>query len=285
MHKLILKMFEFTRSCIKFLKVVIVFCILMLLFYWTQNLLGSHWGWLDFISPLLEFLVDIGEKISNGYIMLFHAVFEYKYAIAGFIFIIMYLLAHLMYKTTNLLEEFYCDSRRFVKKTNENRFNTSLQIKNTTEQLMITKFYVYATATIKPKFNNKNFNINLEEQKKEMARFITEKTGVFPQSHEGGFLYKYTSFDKIDKVIECLLKVVHAQTPLDYVIGIQIITGNSIKDMEQINTLKALDIKNKITSFADTNYRYTFNKGRKYKTTQVGVFQKNGKTFEVHEFY
>jgi len=258
---------------------------MMLTLFWIQNLLGSYWAWMDFIAPLLTFFVNIGERISSGSIMLFNAVFEYKYMIAALLFGVIFIILNLVRNFINDLEEWYCDGRRFVKKVQENQFNAKLEKTVTNEQLRIKRYYVYANASIKKKYYNKNFNINLEEQVKEMIKFISSKTAVFPLKFEEGYLYTFENFDDVDTVLDCLFKVVNAQTPLDYNICIQVISNTSGNEKEQIKTLKNLNIHNKIIFMANTKYRYGFNKKASYKTTQVGVFQNNGESFEVHEFY
>ena len=51
-----------------------------------------------------------------------------------------------------------------------------------------------------------------------------------------------------------------------------------------METLKSLKILNKIVSFADTAYRYSFNIDKGYAVSQLGLFQKEETTFEVHEY-
>lgn len=285
MHELVLKLFGFLRSCIQFFKVVIFFCLMMLTLYWIQNLLGSYWAWMDFIAPLLSFFVGIGEKISSDSLMLFDAVFEYKYAIAGLLFGVIFVLINLLRNFINTLEEWYLDGRRFVKKAQENQFNAKLEKNIVNEQTKIRRYYVYASAIIKKKYDNKNFNINLEQQIKEMIKFISSKTAVFPQKFEEGYLYTFENFEDVDTVLEVLFKVLSAQTPLDYNICVQVVSNASGKEKEQVKTLKNLQIHNKIIFMADTKYRYGFNKKQNCKTTQVGVFQNNGESFEVYEFF
>ena len=41
---------------------------------------------------------------------------------------------------------------------------------------------------------------------------------------------------------------------------------------------------NKITTMADTVYRYKYNSVCRYETTQVGLYQKEDINFEVYEF-
>lgn len=285
MHKLVLKFFGFLRSCTQFLKVVIFFCLMMLTLFWIQNLLGSYWAWMDFIAPLLNFFIGIGEKISSDSIMLFDAVFEYKYAIAALLFGVLVIIANLIKNFINSLEECYLDGRRFVKKTQEKQFNAKLEKNIINEQSKIRRYYVYTSAIIKKKYDNKNFNIDLEQQTKEMIKFISSKTAVFPQKFEEGYLYTFENFEDIDTVLNCLFKVLSAQTPLDYNFCVQVVSNSSGNEKEQVKRLKNLQIHNKLIFMADTKYRYGFNKKAEYKTTLVGMFQDNGESFEVHEFF
>lgn len=285
MHSLIIKMFDFLKNSIKFLKIVILFCILMLLLYWTQNLINTHWEFLDFITPILSSFVNVGEQISKNSIKLFYATFEFKYAIAGLLMGLVYGFVHLLYVITEKAEETYCDTRRLIKKMEENRFNSSMKNTLKNQQIKIQSYYVYISANIKSNFSNNNFNIDLDKEKKDMARFITEKTAVFPQKFEEGFLYRYDSFDNIDLVLDCLLKVVNSQAPLDYIVCVQTISNSFKDELEDLKTLKNLNIQNKIICLAETKYRYEFNKSQKHTTEQVGLFNDKNKTFEVHEFY
>ena len=98
-------------------------------------------------------------------------------------------------------------------------------------------------------------------------------------NYDGGFLYQFNSFNEIDSVLDTLFKVIHSNAPLDYSICIQ-----AGEDMRQL--VKLMDLKNfgKITMAADTSYRYRFNASHRYATSQIGVFQFENRTLEVHEF-
>ena len=122
-------------------------------------------------------------------------------------------------------------------------------------------------------------NVNLDEQNKLMNKFISEKTAVIPMMMNGGFLYEFMDFDKIDTVLDVLFKVLHSSAPLDYAICVQ-----SGDNMEQLTKLSTLNHFGMISMAADTAYRYRFNETHRYQTTQVGVFQNGDRTLEVHEF-
>ena len=56
------------------------------------------------------------------------------------------------------------------------------------------------------------------------------------------------------------------------------------KEMEQLKTLIELRTLNRISTFADTAFRYNYNEISRYDVIQAGVFQHNKSSFELHEF-
>ena len=112
-----------------------------------------------------------------------------------------------------------------------------------------------------------------------MNKFISEKTSVKAMMFDGGFLYNFIDFDKIDTVLDVLFKVLHSSAPIDYAICIQ--SGDNI---EQLKKLSSLNHFGMISMAADTAYRYKYNETHRYQTAQVGVFQNGDRTLEVHEF-
>lgn len=284
MHKFILKIFGFLKSCIQFVKVATVFCILMLLLYWIENLAGYNWEWLGFISPLLDGFLAAGEMISKGSVNLFAAVFEFKYLAAVILFLLIYFIAHLVYQSLTGLEEVYADGRRLVKKIEEDCFNKKLEKQNISEQKRIKNYKIYIETRIKKKFCSERFNINLEEQNKIMNKFIIEKLGIAPVKFNNGFMYSFGNFEDIDSVLEVMFKILKAETPIDYMICIQISGADIDKECDELNKLISLEFYNNITMVSDTAYRYGFNEHKKYGISQMGLFQKEGDTFEVHRF-
>lgn len=275
------KVFGFLKSTAQFLKIVIIFLILMLLLYWTENLAQFNWSWLNFCKPILDCFINTGEHISSGSLMLFEAKFEFKYVIAIFILLGLYGLDHIAYLALERLEEAYGDGERFVRKMQENAFNNSLAKKNNAEQKKIQTYQIFVSASIKKKFSHKDFNINLDEQLTIMNKFLMEKTGINPQKFGNGYLYTFSHFDEIDSTLEIFYKLIKSDAPLDYIICVQILEGNY---QERLKKLVALNFENKISMLSETSYRYRFNKSHRYETSQLGLFGKEGETFEVHEF-
>lgn len=284
MHKVMLKFFEFLKNSSQFIKIIAVFLMLMLLLYWTQNLANYSWTWLNFIAPLFDFLLDIGDNIWSGSINLFAAVFEFKYLIVFIMLGALYALGNLAEITSQGAEDAYGEGRRLVRKMEENRYNKSLENQQTLEQTKIKRYQIYVGTSIKPKFAHKEYNVNLEEQNQLMNKFIIGKTGICPQKYENGFLYTFESFAKIDSILDVFEKLPKSKAPIDYLICVQILGNDAKKEMEQLKNLIDLKFLNKIVSFSDTVYRYTFNRDQGYETSQLGLFQRENDTCEIHQF-
>ena len=279
MHKFVLNIFNFLRSLLHFFKILFVFSILMLLFYWVENLTHANWAWLNFIKPFLDFFLSISSKINSDSIDLLGALFEYKFGIALIIFVVLFYIMNFLRFLVNFLEEVYEKSYSLCKKTEENILNKSLQYSVEKEEKKIKKYSILIKTALKKKFSHKELNINIVEQNSLMNKFIIEKLSVTPKNFEDGFLYDFYDFDEIDAVLDIMFKVLNSSAPLDYAICVQI--GNDVLKLKKLVDLKYYG---KITMLAETSYRYRYNKTHRYKTSQVGLFQNGNNTIEVHEF-
>lgn len=284
MHKWVLKNFDLIKKLLQFIKIVTIFCILMLMFYWVEDIINTKWSWLNFIRPILDFFVLVGEKFSKGSIDVFGAIFEYKYFIATVLFIIINFSMDIAIKVLEKLQDFYESGRTMVKKMEENALNKSLAQDNIKEQAQIKNYQVYVKTFIKKKFDYKGSNVNIDEQNKIMIKFLMEKTGLVPEKFEEGFLFTFNNFNRIDDTLDVFFKLIKSEAPLDYLICVQILDKNYIKQREQLKYLIGFKFLNKISMLSDTVWRYSYNPIQKYKTSQLGVFQKGETTYEAHEF-
>ena len=153
MHKLILKSFDLVKNLLHFIKIFMIFSILMLMLYWIENIINSNWDWLSFIKPFLAFFVNIGEQISKGGINVFDAVFEYKYFIAAVLFFIIDIVVELLIRLVDWVKEVYCEGRLLVRKMEEKAYNKSLEKKNIDEQKQVKNYLVYVSTSIKKRFD------------------------------------------------------------------------------------------------------------------------------------
>lgn len=284
MHKLMMKNFAFLKSAAQFLKILVMFLVLMLLLYWIQKLTGSTWGWMKFMYPVLESFVYIGSLFSKRSVEFFGAVFEYKYMIAVLLLFISYMLVHALSVGLEVLQELYEDGHKFVKKAQENRFNMNLEKNNTKEQKKINSYRIYVSAEAKNALVRKGVKVDLDEQLKMLNKFIITKTGVIPQRFGTGSLYSFTNFEQIDDTLQYLFTAINSEAPLDYIICVQALEKDGPEELETLKILISLKFLNKISMFSDTSYRYKFNQNQKYKTSQLGIFQKGEKSYEAHEF-
>lgn len=285
MNEFILGFFKFLRNVFYFLKIVAVFCILMLLFYWVQNLTGGDWAWLNFIKPFLKELLKVANSIYSVSFDIFGVKFEFKYISAIVLLLLFGILMELLTVGTNVVEGLYRSGRFLCKKAEEAVFNKNLENEMKRSQKSLTKYLVAVNTYEKPKNPYNQTKVNLEEQNVIMNKFIMEKTNTTPSKFQDGFLYSFNDFEKVDKVLDVMFRVIHSKAPIDYAICVQISTGNPIKDKELLERLVKLKYTGKIYMGSDTAYRYGYNDFKTYNTVQIGLFQSgDGGTMEVHEF-
>ena len=70
MNKKKFNLLDIVRSCLHFVKIIIVFSMMMLLLYWIQNLTKIFWDWFKPLTSFYDFLLDVANSISSGSIML-----------------------------------------------------------------------------------------------------------------------------------------------------------------------------------------------------------------------
>ena len=281
MNKLMLNLFKFIKNLIQFMKIITIFSILIFILYWVQNLIGSSWCWIGFMTPLLELYADVGYYISSTSITIFNATLEYKYLIALLLFIVTYGIMHLFYLGVCFLEDLYDSGRKILKNIEQNLMNKSFEKEILAEEKQIKYFMLYFETSLKERGI---YNTSLEEQNKTLIKYLVEKFGACPEKFEGGFIYKYLSFEQVDNYLEIFLKLPKSKAPLNYFTCLQIINTKSDDDSNKLKKLISLKIFNKVVALAETKYRYGFNTHKKFNVCSLGIYQKEGSTFEVFEF-
>ena len=279
MHNFILMCFRGLKNLLHFFKIASIFCIMMLAMYWIENIIHANWSWLDFITPFLKNLLIFANSIYSISFNLFGATIEIKYINALIILIAIYYLMNLLNMLLVFVEQMYKSTHFLCKKVEENVLNKTLKEKISSEEKKISNYSVVIQTRIKSKYSHKEIGIDIVEQNELMNDFIYKKLNVKPTLFEDGFFFAFDNFNNIDATLDILFKILHSTAPLDYAICIQ--AGNNIKQLK-----KLLDLKNygKVTMAADTSFRYKFNVTHRYQTSQVGIFQYENKTIEVHEF-
>ncbi len=279
MHEFIIGIFNFVKSTLYFFRIVCVFCILMLLLYWIQNLTHATWAWIGFIKPFLDWLLEEANKIYSVSFDLWGAVFEFKYLSALIILVISSYVLKLVEFLVGVVENIYRGTRMLCKKTEQTLMNKQLHEDVKKEELKLTNYSLLIKTRIKKKFSHQEISINLDEQNKIMTDFIKEKTSKAPMSFGGAYMYQFNDFEHIDTVLDIMFKLLNSSAPLDYAITIQV--GDNLN---QLGKLLELEHYGQVTMAADTAYRYKYNTIHRYQTAQVGLFQTGEKTLEVHEF-
>ena len=284
MHKFFIHAFIKSKNFVHFLKVFDIFLIMMLLLYWVEHLLGSKWGWMGFIRPLLDFFVSLGALINNGSADFFGAVFEFKFLFALILLLFLYFLIHLDYILICFFENVYNSGREKVHRIQETLLNKSLEREQVSQQKKLQSYVIYISGTLKTDSVTKMSNINLEEQINLMNKFLMEKTGVNPEKFDNGFVYRFFRFDNIDEILGVFFKVLHSKAPLNYQICVVLEEIDKTMQNERLRNIINLGFWGKIIMLSNIAYRYSFVENPKYETSQLGIFQKGTGTIEVHEF-
>ncbi len=284
MNKLILKTFDFLKNCIYFLKVLTILFLMLHCIYWIQNLINGHFDWLKIFTPILSAFVSLGGFFSKDSLDLFGAVFEYKYMIAAVIYIFMYYFFNLIIFIINKVEDLYNELCTLKVRNEEKNYNATLRQQQEQAERELQNYKILVLTSIKKKFSHHELGYNLEEQNKIMNEFLMNKTGVRPQFYNGGFLYSFNNFDRVDNILEIFFKLIKSNSPLDYVICLQVVESDDSACLKALDTLAGLKNENKITILSDSAYRYKFNAAHRYGTSQLGLFQKRNDTIELYQF-
>lgn len=283
MHKQIMKFFEFLKNCVQFIKLLIILLTMFFLIYWAEMLIGTNWAWLDIFDPFFNSLI----RLSNYVLPYFNLPVDYgriyAYALSLLILFGFYFITNGLFAIAEFFESRYLGLRKCVRKMEEDRFNKSIEKRHSDEMHKIKRFVIYVSASIKKRHSYQGSNIDLDEQYEIMNKFLSEKTGIKPTNFENGFLYSFDNFDQIDKVLPYFFKLIKSKAPLDYIICVQII-DSVLEKMDQLKTIADLKFENKIVMASDTAYRYKFNDKCSYETSQLGIYQKQGGTYELVEF-
>ncbi len=281
MHKYVLKFFLFLKNTIEFFQILTLFGLILLLFYWNQNLLNAHWGWLSFASPILGFMVELSSKITDGAVYLFDAVFELKYGMTALFFVGIYWFCKLLLLGLVQLEEFYYHCRFLKKQAEEREMNAEMAAEMSAEAKKMKSYKIYVETVLK---QNIYTEVNMKEQNNIMNKFLIEQTSVVPTAYENGFLYEFSPVDDIDRTLKNFFKLIKSDAPIDFIICVQAYGHDYRQEEAQLKKLISLRHLNKISIASDTCWRYQFNRVKLHTISQLGLFQKDGSTMEVLEF-
>lgn len=283
MHKLILWFFTNIKNIEKTIRLFCILIIMLIAIYWVLDLAGVILYLHGFrattvvLSPMDNFL-NFANSLYSGSFNFWGKAMEVKYFVAVGLLLIIVFCLKIISVVVELLQELYEKAHFVCKKAKETAFNINLKQSVETPEKQKTEYMVYIQVKIKDKFKNRKIDTSIEEQKFLLKKFIADRTNLTPIDAWDGYLYYIKDFDRIDNMLDILQKVINSKAPLDYVICIQV--GN---DTKQLKNLADLTIWNKLVIAADTLYRYKLNSLQRYKSSSLGVFQKEDGTLEVHE--
>ena len=279
MHKFIEWIFASFLNIEKFLRVLCVFFIMLMSLYWIQNLIGASWWWMGFIAPFLDYILDLVNGIYSFSFDFSGKTIEIKYFNAVVLMVIFIFGLKGISICIEKLHEMYENAHFLYKKTNENVFNAKLHNDVKNEEKQTNNYQLYFNTRIPKRYSNRIVDINLTEENKKIQDILNKITKTFPVKKQNGFLYNLNDFEKIDTVLKTLFNIKESYEYIDFIICIQI--GN---DFRQLNKLINLEEWGKIIIAADTLCRYEFNDIKNFTTSNVGIFQRENNTLEVHEF-
>ena len=279
MHKFILWFFKNLHNVGQTFSVFCAFFTMLMTFYWVENILNTNWDWLMFFKPVLNYILDFSEKIFTFNFSAFGATYDGKFVTAIIMLLLLTVIVRAIINAIQGLKDWYMSAYLAHKMAVEKSFNRNMITRVKTEETRFSRYMVLINTKLQKKFSHAELNINVEEENKKMNNFIFKKTNAIYSPFEGGFLYKFDDFGKVDDVLDVVFKMLKSFSRLDYAVCVQV--G---EDFIQLKKLSDLNEYGKIIFCADTLLRYKFNKSHRYGTQNVGVFQKDNKTIEVHEF-
>ena len=278
MHKIILLIFEAVKNTVQFISIFCSFLTAIISLNWIETIIKAHWNWLNFIRPFLNMILDFSNSIAPISFNAFGATFDIKYITAILLLILIMLICRKILFRLADLEIDYHNLHIKVKKYNEVGFNKKLIKKFNENERKVTDYMVLINTQWKKNYFKKE-NDSLGKQNSIINDFIYGQTGVKYSTFNNGFLYNFNNFEKVDDVLSTMFEVLSSNAPIDCAISIQV--GDNLQLLKKLSDLKEF---NKITMSAETLYRYNLNKNKKYKTQNVGIFQYENLTLEVHEF-
>lgn len=278
MHKIILLLFEIVKNVVQFISIFCSFLTTIISLNWIETIIHANWNWLNFIRPFINAILDFSNSIVSLSFDAFGTTFDVKYITAILLLILVILICRKILFRLVDLEIDYHNLHIKVKKHDEENFNKNLIKKFNDKERKVTDYMVLINTQWDKNYFKRESD-SLGEQNNLMNDFIYGQTGEKHSVFNNGFLYRFNNFEKVDSVLDVMFRLLSSKAPIDYSITIQV--GDDLHLIKKLSDLKEF---NKITMSAETLYRYNLNKNKRYKTQNVGIFQYENLTLEVHEF-
>ena len=280
MLKFLPKIFNFFRNSFQFLQIVLMFFLLLLVLYWTENISEIDIIWLDRFQSYLNFFVYLGSLISDGVTKFSGTVFEHKYICSFFVVIIFYFSMTLLSKAIDYIENLCNKCINYLREEEEKFLNLQLNRQQVSEQNKIKKYVIFFSIKEKTNKTHSIEKLDINEHYKKINKFLIEKTGTSPESFENGFLYHFANFEEIDNILDIYFNLLNLSPLVDYQICVQACYDKE-SDEKSLKHLISFELYNKITLLSETAYRYNFNKKHKYKLCQMGIYQRDNGSIEA----
>lgn len=279
MHKIIMWFFNNLNNIGQTLSLICSFYIMTTVIYWLESIFKAQWNWLNFIKPSMDALLNFANNIFPFSFALGGNNLDGKFIVAMVLLMCLMVVLRFLLEGINNFRDSYENMHITHKKAIEKEFNRNLKNNVIVHEQQISEYMILIHTRLQKKFINSKDKFNVPDLNNSMNDILYKKTNIHFEDFEGGFLYRFSDFNKIDNILDILFKIKKSSSPLDYAICVQ--AGDNIAQLKKLAHLQGFG---KIIFCADTLLRYKCNKSHAFGTESVGIFHGNDSSIEVHEF-
>ncbi len=264
------------ENLFQFIAVVMLFYLLLYTLYMMFTLGGS--SAFNFFEPAAKIITSISSAIWGDNNTVLFQIWEF---ITGILLITgLFLISQFLKQRFNVLSKNFADLRLDYLKNEERRINKELHRDIQNMNKKISACVIYLELKAKDYIREK---VDIDEQYKILNQFLYSKLGVIPEKNGYGYIYRFSSIEKIDNELQYFFKAIHSQAPVDYLVILQVIENTFEESLYEISKLRNSGVYNKILMTPTTNLRYEHNTVKSYTTGVVGNYVFQGENHSIYE--